>query len=122
MNKLDIQRRHFLKYALLAAVALPMTGYLVACTKKEGGGDLPEGQKALDENDATANALGYKHSAAAVDTAKFPKKAAQDGASQKCSNCAQYNSVNAAWGRCNIFPQGLVAAEGWCNSWVLKAS
>src|SRR5690606_23139698 len=106
-------RRRFLKYSVTALLALPLAQFLAACTKGGGGEALPEGQKKLDTTDPVAQALGYTEDATKVDVAKFPKKAGPDGASQKCSTCVQYTAVNGSWGRCNIFPQGLVAAEGW---------
>jgi hypothetical protein len=115
----NFTRRDFVRSALVAVAALPFVGTILsACTKKEGP---PEGQTPLSENDPTAQALGYKEDASKVDTTRFPKKAGADGANQKCSNCAQYTALNGGWGKCNIFPQGPVAADGWCNSWVPKA-
>ena len=110
-------RRNWLKGSILALVSLPFVGSILsACTKK--GEPLPEGQTALSESDPTAQALGYLADGSKVDTAKFPKKAEGD---QTCMNCAQYTAANSAWGKCNIFPQGMVAAQGWCNSWVPKS-
>lgn len=76
----------------------------------------------LEESDPTAQALGYMHDASKVDVTKFPKKGAADGASQKCSSCSQFvaGGNEAGWGKCNIFPGKLVAAEGWCNTWLAK--
>ncbi len=116
----NLQRRQWLKKALLMVAALPFAGGIIsACTK--GGEALPEGQSEVSESDPTAQALGYKADASAVDVTKFPKKAEADGATQTCANCAQYTAANGTWGKCNIFPQGVVAAKGWCNSWVPKA-
>jgi hypothetical protein len=72
----------------------------------------------LAENDPQAMALGYVHSAAKVDKAKFPKFAA----SQNCANCALYQAkAGDAWGGCAIFPGKQVAAKGWCSAWAKKA-
>lgn len=81
---------------------------------------------ALDPKNATAVALGYHEDATKVDKAKWAK-IAQPGPAQKCSNCLLYTQgglkvagKDGEWGVCTIFPQGLVAANGWCNSWALK--
>ena len=130
----NLRRREFLFQALLAGAALPVGGMLVAgCTKKDGVDPAPQDAapaaaapadaepKKLDENDPVAKALGYTHDAAAVDVAKYPKRAGAEGQKQFCSNCAQYVAGQTEWGKCNIFPQGLVSKGGWCNSWVQKS-
>jgi hypothetical protein len=117
---MELNRREWIKRAALAVAALPFVGtVLSACTK--GGEPRPEGAEALSETDPTAQALGYMADGSKVDTAKFPKKAGEEGAKQNCANCAQYVSANGGWGKCNIFPGKVVAANGWCNSWVPKA-
>lgn len=118
-NSICSSRRTFLKQSCLALATLPFVSLMTSCTKK--GDSVPEGQKELSETDPVAQALGYKHVASAVEVAKFPKKSS-DGESAKCITCAQYTAVNGSWGKCNIFPQGLVASEGWCSSWSKKAS
>ncbi len=72
----------------------------------------------ITEDNPTAVALGYVHDAAKTDTAKFPKRAGPEGAKQFCDNCSQYQPTEDGWGTCNIFPNYLVAAKGWCNVWV----
>lgn len=75
---------------------------------------LPKGAKALDEKAPMANALGYKHDASKVDTKRYKKYVA----GQNCANCAQYVKKNEKWGECKIIKGGLVASEGWCNSYL----
>lgn len=82
----------------------------------------------VDESSATAAALGYKHDATKVDTTKFPKRATPEGQKQFCENCTFYSEGGQKvaghegnWGKCTIFPTGLVAEKGWCNTWTLKA-
>lgn len=65
-----------------------------------------------------AKALGYVHDASTVDVAKFPKRAGEAGADQYCYNCSQYVETEPEWGTCAIFPNLLVAKDGWCNVWV----
>jgi hypothetical protein len=74
-------------------------------------------QPMIQETDAQAIALGYKHSYKDVDKAKFPKY--QDG--QICDNCQLYTKKSDKDGLCSLFPGKLVAAEGWCNLWIKKA-
>ncbi|MGI9301592.1 MAG: high-potential iron-sulfur protein [Gammaproteobacteria bacterium] len=72
----------------------------------------------IDEGDPAAAALGYKHDASAVDTAKFPKQTGE----QNCANCQLYTGAEGSeWGPCGIFPGKDVSASGWCNAWVAKA-
>ena len=61
----------------------------------------------LEEQDAMAMALGYQ--------------AASGNPEQICANCSLYHSdADTEWGNCAIFPGKLVAASGWCKSWVAK--
>lgn len=104
-------RRHFLKLASGAVVAIPLAGRVARA----------EAEK-VSEDDPTAVALGYKHDASEVDTEAFPKRAGEEGSAQYCYNCALYaGAPDAEWGPCPIFANKLVAREGWCNSWVPKA-
>ena len=104
-NKSRITRRDMLAAtgAIIATSALPR---------------LALGADKVTEDDPTAVALGYKHDAAAVDTAKFAKRAGEAGAKQFCDNCALYVDQGDGWGTCSIFQGRLVAAKGWCNAWV----
>lgn len=62
----------------------------------------------LSEEDPMAMALGYKMTS--------------EVAEQKCSNCQLYQGQDGDQvGACAIFPGKLVAADGWCKSWVVKA-
>jgi hypothetical protein len=72
----------------------------------------------LSEDDPMAQALGYKHAAADVDTNAFPRYEA----GQVCANCNLYQGEEGEeWGGCTIFPGRLVHADGWCNSWIPMA-
>lgn len=72
----------------------------------------------IEESDPQAKALGYVHSAAKVDQAKYPKFAA----GQNCANCALYQAAGSdGWGGCAIFGNKQVNARGWCGAWVKKA-
>jgi hypothetical protein len=105
-------RRRFLKMGAGAIAAVPvaaLVGGRVAFAE-----DLPK----LDEADPSAVALGYKHDAADVDTAKFPKRTGAEGEKQLCSNCNLYQGGDAEWGPCAIFPGRRVAGPGWCNAWI----
>ncbi|MCC7440390.1 MAG: high-potential iron-sulfur protein [Bdellovibrionales bacterium] len=121
-------RRGFMKAALVAMVVVPAAALLEACKKDEGGAGgsaseaPPAGMTAVNaETDATAKALGYHEAASTVDTAKWPKRAGEEGAKQSCLNCSFYAAANGSWGKCTLIPSGVVAAAGWCNSWSPKA-
>lgn len=81
-------------------------------------------------DNATAKMLGYSEDHTKVDTIKYPRKAGQDN--MKCSTCllflplAEAETVSGGkekkdWGKCSIFPNMVVAASGWCNSWSQKS-
>lgn len=105
-------RRRFLKAAVVGAIAAPAAGILLP--KLARAQDLPH----LEESDATATALGYKHDAAQVDKAKYP----QYQAGHNCANCNFFQGkTGAAWGPCQLFPGKAVAAKGWCAGYAAKA-
>lgn len=110
MAEKNLSRRKFLKLGISTAATVPVAALLGSRLALAGDGEK------LEESDPTAQTLGYKHDAAAVDTEKFPKKAA--GADQTCANCALYGGGD--WGSCSIFPGKTVKAGGWCNAWVAK--
>ena len=66
----------------------------------------------------TAQALGYKHDAANVDTQQY----AQYQPGQICANCTLYQgSSGDEWGGCALFPGNTVNANGWCSGYTPKA-
>jgi hypothetical protein len=76
----------------------------------------------IEETDAQARALGYRHDHTKVDTKRYPAKAAPQNANARCANCALYRDVGQAdWGGCAVLPGKLVAANGWCSAYVAKA-
>jgi hypothetical protein len=103
-------RRHFLKLASGAVVAIPLAGHVAKAQDNK-----------LEESDPTAQALGYKHDASTVDTSVYAKRAGDEGAKQFCSNCALFQGGDAEWGACPIFANKQVNRNGWCNSWVPAA-
>ena len=106
------ERREFLKTGSVALASLALL---------QRAGDAPAQAKPgarLEENEPTAQALGYKHDAGMADKKKF----ANWQAGQTCANCLQYQAKPTdAWGPCAIFPGKQVAAKGWCAAWVKKA-
>ncbi len=66
----------------------------------------------------TAQALGYKHDAANIDTQQY----AQYQPGQICANCTLYQGANGdEWGGCALFPGNTVNANGWCSGYTPKA-
>ena len=103
-------RRQFLKFAVIGAVAAPLAARLIA--QPAFAADLPP----LELDNPTAKALGYVEDHTKVDVAKHPTyKPDQD-----CSNCKFYGG-GAARGTCTLFPGKSVAALGWCASHLVKA-
>ncbi len=114
-DRKTLTRRTLIKRGLAGGVMLPAA---MMFGTSRAFGEMP----LVDEADPTAKALGYVHDASAVDTAKFPKRAGEEGAKQFCNNCSLYNAAEgASKGACAIFPGKLVKGAGWCNSWVPKA-
>ena len=108
-------RRQWLKCGSLAvaAIAALRSGPALAQGAKSGGPG-----KRVEESDPQAQSLGYRHDAAKVDKAKYPKFEA----SQRCANCNFYKGrATDAWGACDIFGGREVNAKGWCSTWVKKA-
>ena len=105
-------RRQFVGVGVRLIATVPLVGVANAWSA-----DLP----ILAENDPVGMALGYVHDATHANTAKFPKRAAPDGATQFCNTCLQYAATGGGFGTCTIFPGKRVAQGGWCNVWLKKA-
>jgi hypothetical protein len=72
----------------------------------------------LEESDALAGSLGYKHDATKVDAKKFATYAA----GRNCGNCNLYQGkAGDAWAACAAVGGKQVNAKGWCVAWVKKA-
>jgi hypothetical protein len=107
--RINTGRRSFLKAGSLAVVSAAIAG---------SAGNAAAQAARVDEKDAQAQSLGYKHDATKVDKAKFPKYVA----GQTCANCTLYQGKPTdAWGGCPILPGKQVAGKGWCSAWVKKA-
>ena len=108
-NRINIGRRDFLKAGSLAVVSAAITG---------SAGKAAAQAARLDEKDAQAQSLGYKHDATKVDKVKFAKYLA----GQNCANCTLYQGKPTdAWGACPLFAGKQVAGKGWCSAYVKKA-
>jgi hypothetical protein len=80
------------------------------------------GADEVQEDDPLALSMGYVKDASKTDTAKFPKRAGEEGAKQFCNNCALYaGGADAETAPCSIFQNRPVRGGGWCNAWVAKA-
>ena len=99
-------RRTFLYTIPVATLALTATRTASAQAAK------------VEESDATAAAIGYKHDASKVDTKKFPSYAA----GRNCANCQLYQGkATDAWAPCAIVAGKQVNGKGWCTAWSKKA-
>jgi hypothetical protein len=112
-NAKMINRRSFLKLGVqagggaLALSAIPIQ--LIASDE-------------VQADEALAQAMGYTPDATTVDTAKFPKRAGEAGATQLCNNCALYaGAADTELAPCSIFQNRPVRGLGWCNAWVAKS-
>ena len=99
-------RRHFIITLVPATLALGAATQALAQPAK------------VDENDATAKAIGYKHDASTVDVVKYPTYAK----GKVCGGCALYaGKAGEPWAACPIVAGKLVNANGWCSAWAKKA-
>ena len=99
-------RRQFISYSVPTLIALSAIGKASAAPAH------------IEETDATANALGYKHDATKVDGKKFAGYAT----GHVCSNCQLYQgAASDPWGACAIMGGKQVNAKGWCSAWAKKA-
>jgi len=104
-------RRHFLKLATASVAATPICAARLA--------RFAYAQERVEEDDELAQQLGYKHDASEVDPNEWPDYA--EG--HICANCQLYQGEEGAeWGPCEIFGGKLVAATGWCASWLERAA
>jgi hypothetical protein len=95
-----------------------LTGVGVASTLALGSRVALADAPKVDENDPTAQALGYKSDASKVDKAKYAKYAA----GQDCGNCQFYQGKPTdAFAPCPMFSSKQVASKGWCSAYVKKA-
>lgn len=120
MDSNNTSRREFLKKSAVAITALPILATVAAtpCAFAQPAPTAP-----LDPESPVAKALGYSHDSTKVDAAKFPKHQA----GQACHACNFFSAggqkiagQEGEWGKCTIFPMGLVNSNGWCNSFVPK--
>jgi hypothetical protein len=108
-DRINIGRRDLLKAGSLAVVSAAIAGSV---------GNAAAQSAKVDEKDAQAQSLGYKHDATKVDKVKFAKYQA----AQSCAKCTLFQGKPAdAWGGCAIFPGKQVAGKGWCSAYAKKA-
>ena len=81
-----------------------------------------DGPKLVDENDAVAKALKFKHDKNEVDKKLLVTKMGVEGKDQNCGNCIHYKAQEGNVGTCNmLIGKGVVKENGWCNVWTKKA-
>lgn len=74
-----------------------------------------QGQEKVDPSSDLAQSFDYVE-----DAANAKGRQNQDA---YCHNCRYYTADGGeeGWGPCTIFGGKLVAADGWCNSWIEQA-
>ena len=93
----SVNRRDFLKLSGTTVIGLTLGGVALRA----------QAQEQLSADDPTAKALNYTPSSTV------------EGA--KCANCMYVQGADGEQHRpCNIFPNKLVNADGWCSAWVKK--
>ena len=122
-----MNRRGFV--AALSLAGLGITGCIFGSKKQkapEPKASAPAQKKPaasstglIAESDPTAVALKYKHDKSNVDAALT--KGRKNYATEFCDTCIHYGPKGDGQGKCNLFGnKGLVAAKGWCASYVKK--
>lgn len=102
-------RRRFMQLAVSGALGASLAGLLRAPPVR--GAEKPE----LDPESEQAQQLSYTHDADSTDS-----PARKEGAN--CGSCAHFHGdSDAQWASCNIFPEHLVNADGWCKSWFARS-
>lgn len=93
--------------------AIPATTCLLAATRT-----VSAQAARLEESDAIATSLAYRHDASKVD----PKKSPTFVSGRNCANCQFFQGKGTdAWGACAAVGGKLVNSKGWCSVWVKKA-
>lgn len=115
-------RRSFIRGAALAVGAVPALRIL---GQQDAHAQAPT--VAVDEKSPMANALGYVHDYKKADTARFPTAKAAIDNGNICAKCVlmtekglKADGQEGNWGRCSLFPTGLVNENGWCMSFAPK--
>lgn len=114
-------RRDFFR-SMVSGLVLLAGSKLFAEEKRRGGGAGGAGKlEMVNPNDAAAKAVNYT-----ANKSEIKKKELQMDrqgvpfAKQFCNSCGFY-TADGANGKCTIFPNKLVAGQGWCASWNKKS-
>lgn len=103
----SMSRREFMKTGVTAAAVLPVVGALLPGRVARAADEKLVSE--LPDQAAMVAALQY------VDKSEKPD--------QSCKLCQFYTpQEGGGTGKCQLFPVGLVSAEGWCASWTKKLS
>ena len=103
----SMSRRDFITTGLTAAALLPAAAALLRAAPARA-----EGEKLVTE---------LPDQAAMVAALQYVGKSAKPD--QDCKGCQFFTPQgDGAKGKCQLFPVGLVEAEGWCASWAKKLS
>lgn len=106
-------RRQAVQMMLAGVAAVPLLNLVnLAAAQAE---DLPQ----LSEDDPTAQALNYVNDATQANRTDKSGVAASE---QFCHNCQFIQAAEGAWRPCALFPGKAVNENGWCTSWMPKAS
>ena len=102
-TKTVMDRREFLVAGAAAAAVLP--GALLAAKPARADGHLVTD---IAANAPMVAALQYVNESTIAD--------------KNCANCQLYTAGDGDNGKCQLFPNGLVKASGYCASWAPKVS
>ncbi|MFZ0254278.1 MAG: high-potential iron-sulfur protein [Gammaproteobacteria bacterium] len=112
-KSINKSRRHAVRMMLASLASVPLINLVnIAAAQAE---DLPH----LDEDDPSAKALNYVHDAS---KANRVDKGGAPASEQFCHNCQFVQAAEGEWRPCALFPGKAVNENGWCMSWMPKAS
>jgi hypothetical protein len=108
-----LDRRTFLKTTLTATALLPVAGATL-------GGLAAHAQEAAGGGEKLVTEIQDPAISGMVTTLQYVNKSTKPD--QQCSGCQLFTAGSAGRGKCQLFAQGQVSAEGWCMSWVKKVA
>ena len=109
-----------------AAETGPVTTASTPAPAEEAPAPTPDPEPAAAPADPAPAAAGddalvtdLAGAAGMVSALQYVNQSTKDG--QECSGCQLYTAGAGGKGKCQLFPQGLVAETGWCASWAPRA-
>lgn len=88
--------------------------------KAEAGGDAAPAGDGASQGGSNALVTEVPAARATVEALQYTNQSEKPD--QRCAGCQFYTARTNSRGACQLFPQGLVSAQGWCSSWTAKVT